>query len=660
MAEMSGPYLQVTTPQGSKQVPLGPQPLTVGRHLDNQLVITDNQASRFHCVIEARSGGWSVRDLNSSNGTLLDDKRITTSPLKPGQVILIGSTRLVIVDPSMKPAAPSRPPSRQTVDDEVEDLEEVDELEEVEELTDADVVAEEAEPAADTGAPVYRYDDDSPIRIEADSTEPAPPSGPGRKKPPADFEELLQTGVEEPIEVAENVDGADELPEGGGEARDFEATLESLAESLPERPFGEGDLGMISARGQVMHPPIPKGKAPPKKKRRDAVDVLRLVLVICSRAKATDIHLEPKTDHFQLRLRIDGLMVDVTKMPMDVGVKLSALVKVLSDIDISQRNAIQEGHFAAKLPGASGGQSGGYRRADYRVSFAPAVFGQKLVVRVFDAANAPLKVENLQLPDPMLEAVKRELQKESGMVLVCGPTGSGKTTTLYALLRSSDVTRRNVVTIEDPVEVQIEGVTQIQVDDAQGKTFSNLLRAGLRQDPDAILVGEIRDTETARIAMQAAITGHLVFSTVHTTNTIGSIFRLLDLGVEPYLVAQGLQLVLAQRLVRQLCKYCKKPVKPTAFDLDRMGPAGAGVTQIYEPRGCPKCLGTGFMGRRAFFELLRVTDELRDVITTTRTMEDIKRAVAAESKFLRLDQAGYQLVAAGATPLEEIDLAVGK
>jgi general secretion pathway protein E len=668
---MHGPYLEITTPQGRKQVPLGPHSLTVGRHAENKLVIADPMASRFHCVIEPRPGGWVVRDLNSSNGTLLDGKRITTAGLRPGQVILIGDTKIALVDPSAKPVVAAARPGAEAVDEEdvIElgedaEVEQLDELEEVEELTEADVVE-----AID--------DTDEPIRGEADlhatssgtRVPPRPAPSPRRRRTEEDDSAI-------PIDTDVSAEGGgDEDRGGGGGGGDdddgggvgsiishYEQTLESLADSLPDKPFGENDIALIGARGQVMHAakeakdPAPGGK---KKKRREAVEVLRLVLLICTRARGTDVHLEPKTDHFQLRIRIDGIMVDVTRMPMEVGVKICALVKVLSDIDISQRTSIQEGHFAAKLPGAQGGKSGGFRRADYRVSFAPAMFGQKLVIRVFDAANAPLKLDNLQLPDSMLEAVRRELQKESGMLLVCGPTGSGKTTTLYALVRSSDVARRNVVTIEDPVEVQIEGVTQIQVDETQGKTFSSLLRASLRQDPDAILVGEIRDVETARTAMQAAITGHLVFSTVHTTNTIGSIFRLLDLGVEPYLVAQGLHLVLAQRLVRQLCQYCKRPSKPTAEQLLRMGDAGKELAQVFVPKGCPRCLGTGYAGRRAFFELLRTTDELRDVITTTRTMEEIKR-VLNDGKFVRLEQAGYQLVAEGAASLEEIEAAVGK
>jgi general secretion pathway protein E len=611
---MPGPYLEITTPDGRKQLPLGPQPMTVGRHADNKVVLADTMASRFHCVIEQRDGGWVVRDLNSSNGTLLDGRRITTSPLRPGQAVVIGSTRLVVVDPNAKSVRPPPPQVDEEMYDDVPDLSAIGDDEELDTLTEDDVVEV----------------DDEPIHVDGGGD---------------DF-----LGV--------NVGGrAPNLPEGGENARDYEQTLETLADSLPEKPFGEDEISMISARGQPMHPAKNK---PGKRPKREAVDILRLIILICARSRSSDVHLEPKTDHFLLRIRMDGVMVDVTRLPNEMGVKLSALVKVLSDIDISQRTNVQEGHFAAKLPGETGGKSAaGTRRVDYRVSFAPVVFGQKLVIRVFDAANAPLLVNNLQLPEWMQQTVVRELQKEAGMLLVCGPTGSGKTTTLYALVRSSDVSHRNVVTIEDPVEVQIEGVTQMPVDESQGKTFSSLLRSVLRQDPDAILVGEIRDSETARIAMQAAITGHLVFSTVHTTSTIGTIFRLLDLGVEPYLIAQGLHVVIAQRLVRQLCPFCKKPVKPSKDEIERMGKAGEGVEKIYFPKGCPRCLGTGFAGRRAFFEMLRTTDELRDVITSNnRSTEEIKRVLGG--KFITLEQAGYELVAKGLAPIDEIDQAVGK
>ena len=229
----------------------------------------------------------------------------------------------------------------------------------------------------------------------------------------------------------------------------------------------------------------------------------------------------------------------------------------------------------------------------------------------------------------MFEEIQKAMKADSGMVLVCGPTGSGKTSTLYAVIRDIDVSERNVVTIEDPVEIQLDGVTQIPVNEAQGNTFAALLRSVLRQDPDAILVGEVRDPETARIALQAAITGHLVFSTVHSKDTIGTIFRLLDLGVEPYLVASGLQLVLAQRLVRKLCPACKiadasrRPSSSRAW----ARPAKA-CEKIYSPRGCPKCVGTGFVGRRGVFELLKVTDEMREIIMKNPSVAEIQKTLA--------------------------------
>src|SRR5690606_10414543 len=366
----------------------------------------------------------------------------------------------------------------------------------------------------------------------------------------------------------------------------------------------EYDIALISSRGTTVHE-----AAPPKKgeSRREAVDLFRLLLLVCFRSRATDIHLEPKNNYWLLRMRVDGNMVDVVRLTPEMGVRMSALVKVCSDVDIAQRNIIQEGHFSARVPAARSG--GPLRRVDYRVSFAPSVFGQKLVIRILDTANAPLRIDDLELPGWMLEELRTAIEGDSGMVLVVGPTGSGKTTSLYATVRSMDLNERNVVTIEDPVEIQIEGVTQIPVDEEGGKGFSQLLRSVLRQDPDAILVGEIRDPETARIAMQAAITGHLVFSTLHTKDTVGTIFRLLDLGVEPYLVAQALHIVLAQRLVRKLCPHCKKPEPLTPEQRKRMGKIGENLKQSYHARGCPRCLGTGHVGRRALFELLSTNDE---------------------------------------------------
>jgi len=338
-------------------------------------------------------------------------------------------------------------------------------------------------------------------------------------------------------------------------------------------------------------------------------------------------------------------VVDVARLPKDMGVKLMSLVKIMCDIDIAQRNIVQEGHFSSKVPD---------RRVDYRVSFAPAMFGQKLVVRILDTANTPHHVWDLQMPEWMFKTVQDAIKQDSGMFLVCGPTGSGKTSTLYAVIRDIDTSERNVVTIEDPVEIQLDGVTQIPVNEAQGNTFAALLKSVLRQDPDAILVGEVRDPETARTALQAAITGHLVFSTVHAKDTIGTVFRLLDLGLEPYLVASGLQLVLAQRLVRQLCPSCKVPVPATPEQIKKMGKAGEGVTKIYQPRGCPKCVGTGYIGRRGVFELLRTTEAMREVILKNPSMGEIQKALA-DTQFVKLAESGYLLVAQGITAIEEVE-----
>jgi general secretion pathway protein E len=254
--------------------------------------------------------------------------------------------------------------------------------------------------------------------------------------------------------------------------------------------------------------------------------------------------------------------------------------------------------------------------------------------------------------------VIRATELDSGVVLVCGPTGSGKTTTLYALLRTLDVGQRNVITIEDPVEIQLPGVTQLPVNDDQGNTFAALLRSVLRQDPDVILVGEIRDPETAKIAMQAAITGHLVFSTLHTRDTVGTIFRLLDLGVEPYMLAQGLNLVLAQRLVRQLCPHCKSPARLPKEQVEKIRAVIPDFHQAFLRRGCPRCMGTGYNGRRAVFEPLIANDMLRDAVLHNRSNQALHDALQGTG-FTRLMHNGYQLVADGITSLDEVERAVG-
>ena len=604
---MDRPYLQINTAAGRKQLVLSKEPISIGRHHENKLVLPDTMASRFHCVIEKVPDGYLLRDLGASNPTRVNGRVVKSALLQPGDEIIVGSTKLVLVTPG--DAGDGDAPSAQDTlagakakkkSKAAAPLDELEEVEEVEELSESDLVEEELI--------------DEPLSMEGD----------------------------EPI----------------SDDSDYEHNLRRLAEAAPAKPFGETDIALLNPRGQIVHA---SGQSPPPGQARQSVDLFRLLLLVCFRHRVTDIHVEPKGNNFAVRVRVDGVMVDAAKLPNPIGTKLTALVKILSDIDPSQRSTIQEGHFGAKVPGAAPGQPQGpnaTHRVDYRVSYAPAVFGQKLVIRVLDAANAPAKISDLKLPGWMDKDLNRAIQQDSGMVLVCGPTGSGKTSTLYALIRSLKLSERNVVTIEDPVEIQIDGVTQIPVDEEKQKSFSTLLRSVLRQDPDIILVGEIRDAETARIAMQAAITGHLVFSTVHTKDAFGTVFRLLDLGVEPYLLAQGLHVVLAQRLVRQLCSFCKKaqPVKPE--QAARMGPVAEGVTQLYEPVGCYRCMNTGYAGRRAIFELLTTNPKFREAVVRNPSPQQLEEALQ-NTTYEPLERNGFQLAAQGLCSFEEIDRAVG-
>ncbi|HWE01931.1 MAG TPA: ATPase, T2SS/T4P/T4SS family [Tepidisphaeraceae bacterium] len=645
--------LQFTSGEGVVRVPLDDRPVSVGRHSDNRIALEDALASRFHCVFWAKSGKAWVRDLNSSNGTSVNGAKIVTAEISPRDVINVGDTRIeliaadgqgawnatswssvVVAPPNARPAIDENQAAKTVhFEPRVDDAEDIDDhpsLEDIAALEHDSIEMLDSSDVVELGPQDVIEDDENP---------------------------LASAGAFWSRSLGERAsDDAGPIPLEGADVYateynvDTEAILGELAASLPDHLFAESDIALLNARGQIVHPagkPIRRG---------DAVDLFRRMLAVASRGRVTDIHVEPREGGFQVRMRVDGTMVDVVRMPLAMGIRVQALVKVLGEIDLADRNSVQEGHFSSAVPSDRIGVS---RRIDYRVSFAPSVLGQKLVMRILDATYAPMHVRALALPSWMQDEIERALRKDAGMLLVCGPTGSGKTTTLYALVRGSNVQRRNVVTIEDPVEIQLESVTQIPVDDEHGKGFAGLLRSVLRQDPDVIMIGEIRDAETARIAMQSAVTGHLVFSTIHTRDAAGAIFRLLDLGVEPYLVAQALHLVLAQRLVRQLCPHCKRAYAPTRAQLDAMGEAGTGVTRLFRAVGCPKCLGTGYRGRRAFFELLAANDALRDVIVKQPTLQSIHSALIS-NRFQPLQQSGYHLVAEGAVAFSEIERIIGQ
>jgi general secretion pathway protein E len=591
------PYLEIRSDAGRQQVVLGRDPVTVGRHPENQIVVNDKLASRFHCVIEQTAEGFLLRDLGASNPTLVNGRPIKSVLLRTGDVVRVGLSELVVVLPderrdggvALEDLAAIAVPSGEGDD------------EELEELTESDVVD----------------DDLNSIPIPSD--------------------------VDAPQQETANA------------LHD----LRMLAEQAPTKPFGETEIALLNARGIVVHP---AGPSPGVGASRETVDLLRLVLLVSFRGRASDIHLEPKGESQQVRIRIDGVLIDGARLANEGATRLASLIKILCEIDPAQRSSVQEGHFVAMVPargpGATEFAQGGARRVDFRVSFVPTVYGQKMVTRVLDPAGGPVRVADLKLPVAAEKELLRAVRGDSGMVLVCGPTGSGKTTTLYSLIRSLDLRQRNVVTIEDPVEIQIQGVTQLPVDEEHGKTFGALLRSVLRQDPDVLLVGEIRDAETAKIAMQAAITGHLVFSTIHTKDTLGTIYRLLDLGVEPYMLSQGLQVALSQRLVRLLCPYCKRPQKLRPEVVARMGPIAAGVTQVFAARGCHKCFHTGYSGRRAVYEFLNTSEKFRDLLIKGAPIDELRLAMA-ESGFQSLETSGLNLLAEGVASHEEVERVVG-
>lgn len=376
---------------------------------------------------------------------------------------------------------------------------------------------------------------------------------------------------------------------------------------------------------------------------------MRLLFLAAANARATDIHVEPKGDTVNVRLRVDGQMLSVVDLPNQIGELCIGLVKAACHMKTAGRDAVLDGHFSAVVAG---------RRLDIRASLTPSVHGQKLVLRVLNSADAPDALRDMGFPSYMYDRIKKGVEKDAGLLLVSGPTGSGKTTTLYNALREIDRERRNVITIEDPVEHHLDHITQIPVNSDQGATFGSLLRSVLRQDPDVILVGEIRDDETARVAMQAAMTGHLVFSTVHSKDTIGAVFRLLDLGVEPYLVANSLDLIVAQRLVRALCEHCKRAVRVTPGQATRMGRYLEGKNEIYTATGCARCLRTGFRGRQAIFEMLEFNDDLRDIVLKEPSIQAMRKVIE-QGLFTTLTQSGWQMVARGITTLEEVDRVAG-
>jgi general secretion pathway protein E len=377
--------------------------------------------------------------------------------------------------------------------------------------------------------------------------------------------------------------------------------------------------------------------------------VIRLVNDILFRAlqmRASDIHVHPYETKIQIRYRVDGILYDVLSLNRNVLPLVISRIKVMAGMDIAERRMPQDGRCSVRL---------GQREVDLRVSTVPTSFGERSVLRLLDKSSGVYKLEELGLWEDDLKKLDSLLGRAHGVIFVTGPTGSGKSTSLYACLNRINSAEKNVITIEDPIEYQLEGISQIQVASKKGMTFATSLRHVLRQDPDVIMIGEVRDVETARMAIQSSLTGHLVFSTLHTNDAAGAVSRLLDLGVEPYLVSSSLIAIIAQRLVRRVCPECRKPAKPTAQELDQLGldPGKTAETTFYVGGGCERCFHTGYRGRTGIYEVMLISEQIQDLIYKQETAGSIKRkALEAGMQTLRMD--GARKVLAGITTVAEV------
>ncbi len=377
--------------------------------------------------------------------------------------------------------------------------------------------------------------------------------------------------------------------------------------------------------------------------------IIKLVNHIISqsiKARASDIHIEPYQSSFKVRYRVDGILYDLLSPPMGIQPALISRIKVMAKMNIAEKRLPQDGRFEVKM----GGQS-----IDVRVSIIPSSFGERLVLRLLNKSGSLLRLTEIGLSSERLALLENLVRSPNGIILVTGPTGSGKTTTLYAILSSINTPDINIITIEDPIEYQIKGISQMQVNPKINLTFARGLRSIVRQDPDVILIGEIRDRETAEIAVHSALTGHLVFSTLHTNDSASAITRLVDIGIEPFLISSSVIAVAAQRLVRVLCSHCKKPYTPDGMALKSTGitPDHVKNTTIYRASGCEKCFNTGYRGRIGIFEIMVMNGKLKNLILKTYDSNLIKKE-ALNQNMITLRQDGIQKVLDGITTIEEV------
>jgi type IV pilus assembly protein PilB len=416
---------------------------------------------------------------------------------------------------------------------------------------------------------------------------------------------------------------------------------ESMSELIGEIE-SDTNLAQLAGRGASIDLDEIKDAA----ESNTVIKLLNQVLMLAIRDKASDIHFEPFENKYQMRYRIDGVLYDMESPPSYIAMALSSRIKVMAGLDIAERRLPQDGRIALMMGG---------NPVDLRVSILPTMFGESVVLRVLDRTQVNLQLDMLGMEERDLESVNQLIHKPNGIVVVTGPTGSGKTTTLYSALKTLNSVDTKIITTENPVEYDIDGLVQVQIRPEIGLTFARCLRSILRQDPDIVMVGEIRDLETAQIAIQASLTGHLVFTTVHTNDAPSTIARLLDLGLEPFLITATLEGIIAQRLVRKICTQCKTEYQPTEemlMELD-LRPEDVGDKKFYYGKGCNNCNRTGYRGRTGLYEIMAFNDELRDLVMNHASTAVLREAARREGmKTLR--ENGLKAIFDGVTTLDEV------
>ena len=409
---------------------------------------------------------------------------------------------------------------------------------------------------------------------------------------------------------------------------------------------GEGTGQMNDILGQLKSIALTDGDEESEANSAPIVRYIDLVLEQAMREQASDIHFEPFEDEFKIRYRVDGALYEMSPPPVHLSNTIISRIKVMSNLNIAERRIPQDGRMVLSLAD---------KDVDFRVSTLPTAHGESVVLRVLDRSSVSLNLENLGLPSELNEYIEETIVKPNGIFICTGPTGAGKTTTLYACLREINTIDSKLLTAEDPVEYDVEGIIQVPVNESIGLTFSRVLRAFLRQDPDRILVGEMRDVETAQIAIQASLTGHLVFSTLHTNDAPGAVTRLVDMGCEPFLVAASLEGVLGQRLLRTICDDCRQPYEPSAALLGELGlsPEDIGDKSFFTGGGCEECGGSGYRGRQGLFELLDISEPIAEMITD-RAPTVVLRQKAIELGMTTLREDGLRKIYEGNTTIEEV------